>query len=137
MKYKIKINTKQYDNNGASDSISLQSEGELFDKNNELYIVYKEKDENGISVTNTIKIGEDKVSMIKYGDKSSTMVFKQDSMHTSKYKTPYGIFLIDIKTNKLKIDRKENHIKVYIEYNINIQDLFEGRNEVTISLEKM
>ncbi len=137
MKYKININTKQYDNNnGGVDEMNTSSIGELFDKKGELYVVYKEV-EGEESVTNTLKIGEDKVTMIKYGQKSSTMIFKEEYNHTTRYQTPYGIFMIDTKTSKLLIDKKENHIKIYIEYNINIQDLFEGRNEIEISLDKM
>ncbi len=134
MKCRIKINTKQYDENGKSDKIETIHSGEFYNKNNEIYVVYKEKQEDK-NITNTIKINEDMLSMIKYGSTTSTMIFKDNSKTTTKYKTSYGMFLIDILTNKLEIEKKENHIKVFIEYNIDIKDLFTGKNEVSISIE--
>ena len=43
---------------------------------------------------------------------------------------------IETETNKLTIDKsKNNYIKLNIEYNINILDLFKGKNEINILIE--
>ena len=47
-----------------------------------------------------------------------------------------GLFIIETTTNKLVVDRNEkNYIKLNIEYNISILDLFKGRNEINILIE--
>ena len=49
---------------------------------------------------------------------------------------PQGLFIIETETNKLIIDKNENnYIKLNIEYNIKILDLFKGRNEINILID--
>ena len=54
----------------------------------------------------------------------------------TKYRTNQGLFIIETETNKLVVDKSEkNYIKLNIEYNINILDLFKGKNEINILIE--
>ncbi|MDX5711962.1 DUF1934 family protein [Clostridioides difficile] len=47
--------------------------------------------------------------------------------------TPQGTLLIDIDTRELDINIQEGeHIKLKIDYNIKVQDLFLGRNKIDI-----
>jgi uncharacterized beta-barrel protein YwiB (DUF1934 family) len=87
-------------------------------------------------VLNTIKISDKEVSIKKFGNVNSLMVFKEGYKHETKYRTNQGLFIIETETNKLTIDKNENnYIKLNIEYNINILDLFKGRNEINILIE--
>ena len=43
MDVKVNIRTKQYDNNGYVDTINLDTVANLYNKNNDIYIVYKEE----------------------------------------------------------------------------------------------
>ncbi|WP_165480298.1 DUF1934 family protein, partial [Clostridioides difficile] len=52
---KISINTRQYDEKGNMDTIEMTAFGKIFYKNDGIYVIYKEKEEN-IEITNTIKI---------------------------------------------------------------------------------
>ena len=66
------------------------------------------------------------------------MVFKEKHKHLTKYRTNQGLFVIETETNKLTIDKsKNNYIKLNIEYNINILDLFKGKNEINILNKKI
>ncbi|WP_264319140.1 DUF1934 domain-containing protein [Paraclostridium bifermentans] len=52
----ISMHTKQYDNLGNEDLIEVTSKGSMYEKNNDIYIVYKEELEEGsLHVTTTIK----------------------------------------------------------------------------------
>ncbi len=55
MSVKISINTRQYDEKGNMDTIEMTAFGKIFYKNDGIYVIYKEKEEN-IEITNTIKI---------------------------------------------------------------------------------
>lgn len=135
MSVKISINTKQYDENGNIDTMEISKFGKIFYKNDGVYIVYKEQEEN-IETTNTIKILKDEISIKKFGTVNSTMIFKCGVNNTTKYVTPQGILLIDIDTKELDINIKEGeHIKLKIDYNIKIQDLFFGRNKIEIYID--
>lgn len=135
MKAKLKIITKQYDELGNIDTIEASTIGKMFEKNNDIYIVYEEIEE-GQKITTTLRISDDEVSIKRFGNVNSLMVFKEKHKHLTKYRTKQGLFMIETETNKLIVDKSEkNYIKLNIEYNINILDLFKGKNEINILIE--
>ena len=135
MNAKINIVTKQYDEKGNTDTIKLNTVADLYYKNNDIYVVYKE-DEDGNKTTSTIKISENEVSIKRFGNTNSNMSFKKDGVNETKYRTPQGLFIIQTKTRELKIDKNEEKcIRLYIDYDIKIMDLFKGRNEINILVE--
>lgn len=132
MDIKLNIITKQYDNNGYVDTINLDTKATLYNKNNDKYIVYKEEVE-GIKTTTTIKISENKISIKRFGNTNSNMVLKKGHTHINQYRTPQGVFIIETKTTKLDINNVSNdNININIEYDINIKDLFKGKNKIEI-----
>ena len=135
MEAKVKILTKQYDEVRNIDNIEVNVIGKVFEKNKDIYVVYEET-EDGQKVTTTLKISDEEVSIKKYGNINSLMVFKENHKYLTKYRTNQGLFIIETTTNKLVVDRNEkNYIKLNIEYNISILDLFKGRNEINILID--
>lgn len=135
MDAKLSIITKQYDEKGHVDTIRVNANADIYNKNNNTFVVYKEE-EDGIKVTTTIKISENEVSIKKFGNTNSVMVLKEESNHISRYRTPQGLFTIETNTKKLNIDKsKENCININVEYDIKIMDLFQGRNIIEIIAE--
>ena len=135
MEAKLKILTKQYDEVGTVDTIEVNTIGKIFEKNKDIYVVYEEIEEDQ-KVTTTVRISDDEVSIKRFGNVNSLMIFKENHKNLTKYKTNQGLFVIETETNKLTIDKsKNNYIKLNIEYNINILDLFKGKNEINILIE--
>ena len=135
MKANVNIITKQYDENSNVDTIKLNVVGETYNKNNDIYVVYKQTEE-GHTTTSTIKICEEEVSIKQFGASNSTMIFKEGSSNLTKYRTPQGILIIETDTKKLIIDKsEENSIKININYDIKIMDMFQGRNEISILIQ--
>jgi len=132
---KIIIKTKQYDVDGNMDTIELKAYGQIIEKNGSIYIKYNQKEED-MEVKNTIKISEDCIKVIKSGSVNSTMTFTKGNKHTNKYATPQGIFLIDTKVNDFKISNGEKKLEVHLDYMIEIQNMFAGRNKMIIKVEK-
>ena len=135
MEAKLKILTKQYDEVGTVDTIEVDTIGKIFEKNKDIYVVYEEIEEEQ-KITTTVRISEEEVSIKRFGNVNSLMIFKENHKNLTKYKTNQGLFVIETETNKLTIDKsKNNYIKLNIEYNINILDLFKGKNEINILIE--
>ncbi len=135
MEVKLSILTNQYDEFENKDTIKVNTIGKLFQKNEDIYVVYEEVEDNQ-KITTTLKISNEEVSIKKYGNINSLMVFKKNHKHLTKYRTNQGLFVIETTTNNLIIDKSEkNYIKLNIEYNINILDLFKGKNEINILIE--
>lgn len=131
----INIQTKQYDENKNIDVININQKGTMYEKNGNIYIVYKEK-EGELETTNTIKINQDEISIKKFGSINSTMRFKVGETDKVRYKTLQGLFIIENTTKKLNVDIKSDTIDIEIDYNIKIMELFEGRNVITIKVLK-
>jgi len=135
VKANVNIITKQYDENSNVDTIKLNVVGETYNKNNDIYVVYKQTEE-GHTTTSTIKICEEEVSIKQFGASNSTIIFKEGSSSITRYRTPQGMLIIETDTKKLIIDKsEENSIKININYDIKIMDMFQGRNEISILIE--
>lgn len=135
MNVNINIETKQYDENKNTDVISTKVQGTMYEKNDTIYIVYKEKEGN-LETTNTIKVSKDEISIKKFGSINSTMKFKVGETDKVRYKTQQGLFIIENTTKKLEININADLIDIQIDYNIKIMELFEGRNIISIKVLK-
>lgn len=134
MDVKINITTDQYDEHSKIDTININSIGTLHEKNNGTYLMYKEN-HDGVEITTSIKIYENELTIKRFGDSNSTMVFGKDKKYTSKYMTPYGLFNIDTYTKYLNIKRDSNNLKIELDYDIKVNDIFDGRNKIKIHVE--
>ena len=134
LEVKINIHTIQYNEYGERNDIKVKAIGTLYEKNENTYVVYKEK-EDGKETTTSIKIESDKVMIKRFGEINSTMVFKENQTINSNYSTPQGMFIVETKTTKLNIENKKD-INIDINYNIEIMDMFRGRNIIKINIYK-
>lgn len=132
MEVKINIHTIQYNEYGETDNIKVNATGTLYEKKDNTYVVYKENQDNQ-ETTTSIKIEDDKVTIRRFGETNSTMTFKKNDVTKSNYLTPQGMFIIEVKTNKLNINMKDD-IEVDIDYNIEIMDMFKGRNLIKLNI---
>ena len=94
MDVKININTIQYDEHSKIDNINVNTVGTLHEKNNCIYLMYKESHE-GVEVTTSIKIDGEEMTIKRFGASNSTMVFEKGKVNTTNYRTPYGLFNIE------------------------------------------
>lgn len=132
LEVKINIHTIQYNEYGEQNDIKVKATGTLYEKKDNTYVVYKEK-EDGKETTTSIKIENDKVTIKRFGEINSTMVFKANQTINSNYATQQGMFIVETKTKKLSII-KEGNIIIDIDYNIEIIDMFKGRNKIKINI---
>lgn len=132
MEVKVNIHTIQYNEYGEKNEIKVNATGTLYEKNDNTYVVYKEK-ENDIETTTSIKIENQRVTIKRFGEINSTMIFRENQTINSNYATPQGMFIVETKTNKLNINMEEN-INIDVDYTIEIKDMFRGRNKIKICI---
>lgn len=131
----ISVKTEQSDDLGNKDSIKVVSQGKLYEKKGDTYLVYKEKlGHEEESVTTTIKILENEISIKRFGTTNSNMIFNVDKIYNSKYHTGQGIFDIEINTKKLNVVKNESSMDINIKYDMKIVGLFEGHNDIKIEV---
>ena len=129
MEVKVNIHTIQYNEYGEKNDIKVEATGTLYEKNDNTYVVYKEK-ENDVETTTSIKI-----TIKRFGEINSTMTFRENQTINSNYTTPQGMFVVETKTTKLNINIEEDII-INVDYNIEIMDMFKGRNVIKIYIGK-
>ncbi|SJZ66093.1 DUF1934 domain-containing protein [Garciella nitratireducens] len=125
--------------NENPETIELLTEGELYNKNNSDYILYKESEVSGMKgTTTTIKIeeGGEQISIIRLGTTNSHMVFKKGEKKYDRYTTPYGDFVVSILTKNIDIKYDENKqpTLIHLDYHVNIQGVQGSKNTLEIQV---
>ncbi|CAB1254069.1 DUF1934 domain-containing protein [Clostridium sp. MT-14] len=114
----ISLSSKQSDNNEV---IEVVTPGDFYKKNDCYYAVYKETQLSGMEgTTTTLKIKNNKLSLIRMGSTNAKMDFNKYERSRSMYKTPYGAIELKIKTNEINIDVGENGGDVLINYSMSL-----------------
>lgn len=133
----IKIHGLQRNQEGEENKIELSTMGSVYEKNSNIYVVYEETEISGMEgTTTTLKIeGNNRLSMQRYGNTTSKMVFEEGKRHNSDYKTLYGDFKMEVITSLLNIKLDVERLKGTIElhYDLCISGLAESRNQLMIS----
>ncbi|RKD22029.1 Uncharacterized beta-barrel protein YwiB, DUF1934 family [Caminicella sporogenes DSM 14501] len=132
----LKIEGKQRPSGGEEDMIEFITEGRYYNKNNAKYIVYEESEISGMEgCITTLKIIDDKIIMKRFGKASSELIFEKGKRYVSNYNTPYGSFKMEILTKELKYSiNEDNKGNISIKYNVSLQGLSEGSNEINIQI---
>lgn len=118
----LSISGFQYETTG-DEPMEVITGANYYYKNGKHFISYEEiLPDTGESVSNLIKIADERVDVIKRGPQSVHMVFEKDKKNISCYNTPFGNMLIGIHT--LRIDRQEDDMNINTEigYALDIND---------------
>lgn len=122
---KLRIIGTQKDFEGEENTIELVTEGKLYRKDGADYITYEESEISGMENSRTrLKLEKDRVQMKRMGQSSSDMVFCKGQNHALDYRTPYGIFKMEIATDSLEVEIREEIVgsTVDISYTLTMVD---------------
>ena len=90
--------------------------------------------ESGEQSGNTIKIGEDRVDVIRRGAGKVHMVFEKEKQISSQYHTPAGVIQMEIVTSRLRTRQEGENIETEIVYDLHMNDVFISECRVVIRL---
>ena len=133
---KVIVSVKGQSGPGDEDRMELITEGKLYKKENAFYISYKETGVTGMEgTTTTLKVEEDKVTLIRRGTVTSTFVFEEGKENISHYATEYGVFTVGVRADKINSTMDEFGGVVAVSYYL---DMFEKeQNEFIISVREV
>lgn len=121
--------------NDEKDQIEFSSDGTYYEKNNKKYLSYDETELTGMAGSRVVLIiHKEHLEMHRFGTTKAKMVFKLGEKTKTNYKTPYGLFKMEVITHQLIVNLKEGHIKV--DYDLNIKGLSEGHNKLIINIKQ-
>ena len=120
------------------DQIEFITHAELVKQNDKYYVTFCDTEslENESPSKTTLKIENEKVTLLRYGSSNTQFIFEQGKKHTGQYETPYGAFSVGVFADNLRVDITENGGSLDVSYGIYLNDLISQYNELTIHLKE-
>ena len=107
--------------------IRLDTEGFMEFRNGGWDITYEESELTGLSgVTTTFRVEPEKVTLLRTGALSSTMVFQEGVAHDSLYRMEFGTLMISVKATRVLFDLVEDGGSIDLVYSIVIENTEAG-----------
>ena len=109
------------------DVIRLDTEGTMEFRNGGWDITYEESELTGLAgVTTTFRVEPEKVTLIRTGKLSSTMVFQEGYNHDSLYRMEFGTLMISVRATRVYFDIIPDGGTIDLVYNIVIENTEAG-----------
>ena len=109
------------------DVIRLDTEGTMEFRDGGWDITYEESELTGLAgVTTTFRVEPEKVTLIRTGRLTSTMVFQEGVSHDSLYRMEFGALMISVRATRVFFDIVEDGGSIDLVYNIIIENTEAG-----------
>ena len=115
----IKIKGKQTYPGGECVETVTETAGEYYMRNGSHYVMYEEQ-EAGFTQSSKcmLKVYTQGVELTKKGLLQSKMVFEEGKQHMTEYRTPFGVFMLEVQTGRVSVLEEENSLTVRLEYSL-------------------
>jgi uncharacterized beta-barrel protein YwiB (DUF1934 family) len=114
----------------------LITEGRYYKKGDKYYVSYQENQISSYSdnITTTLKIDGDRVSMTRFGEINTHMVFSEGTKHLGYYETPFGSFTIGVMSDNVDVRLSDEGGKIHIKYLLEIDNNTRATHDLTLSI---
>ena len=120
---KVIVSVKGQSGPGDEGLMELITEGKLYKKENAFYISYKETRVTSMEgTTTTLKVEENRVTLIRQGTVSSTFVFEEGVENISHYATEFGVFTVGVMANRIESALDEHGGVVAVSYSLDMME---------------
>ena len=122
---------------GESEDVALLVPGRYRRTEDGVHEIYYDEplDDTGFGTENTLRIDADSMCIEKHGACTAELRFLNSVQRTlCEYRTPYGVFMIGIKTSDLRIDVSEDCIRAEAVYAMDVGDEFLKDCEMTVEI---
>ena len=100
-------------------------------------IKYKEPEGSGLGNTvTTVELGADSITITRQGDNNSGMFFKENEIYKGVYEMPFGMFTININTEKVNIKASENGAHFFAEYTMELEGVVASSNKIELEVKR-
>ena len=118
--------------------VEMVTRGDYYHRNGKHYILYDEVMEGFEgTVRNVIKVSPESVDIIKQGAASARMQFEKNKKNLSCYTTPLGDLMIGIQANRISIDEGQDHLKINVEYSLDINYQHASDCNISVSVQSV
>ncbi len=118
------------------EEIQLTTNGRLYRKNGRYYIMYKESELTGMEgSTTTLKIENERVTMMRSGSYPSHMIFEKGKKHIGVFNTETGAMTVGISARDIQSQICDDGGSLTIDYAIEVDYILSGENLFRIDVE--
>lgn len=120
---------------GDTNNVEIITTGDYFLKNGKHYVIYEEMMEGFEgNVQNTVKITPNMMDIRKKGAVGAHMTFELNKKSETRYATPLGDLVVEISTNRIRIEEQEDSLKVSVEYSLGINYQHVSDNSIVMDI---
>ena len=121
-----------------NDKIEFVTPAEFLRKNDKYYITFDDiKESSNDKTKSTLKVENDKITLLRYGANSTQFIFEQGKKHTGQYETEYGAFSVGIFSDSVSININDDGGNLDVSYGIYFEDEISHYNKLSINLHEM
>lgn len=118
-----------------SDSIELVTEGCFYQKGETYYATYRESALTGLGdTTTTMKFEPNRVTVIRFGDTHTHLVFEEGQKHLSYYDMGFGSLTVGVSTQQIRKSLSACGGQVEIDYSMEINHALAGENAFCVHI---
>ena len=89
-----------------------------YERNGSRYLMYEEQQEKEMTSKNHLRWQGGRVELTRKGSIGTYMVFEKGLRHATEYRTPYGSLLMDVCTENVVVQEKEDRIDICVIYQL-------------------
>ncbi len=128
----ITIDSSQKQNDDATE-ISFQTKGRLYNKNGTYYLKYEEELEGLEGVESTLKLEENRVTLIRQGEVRTLQKFISGRRTEFEYNTLYGTLQLEVEVDRLSVELDSEQGRVDLVYKLYKSETLISINQLSIS----
>ncbi|GBF12498.1 DUF1934 domain-containing protein [Tepidibacillus infernus] len=126
---------------GEEDRMTFQGKGKLYLKDESVYLRYEEQLEDLGKTATIVQWKEAEkdspvVTIIRQGDVSMKQVFEKGKTWSNAYLSPYGRLELEMITHQVKIEKEWLKGKIYLSYDVYIDQQKIGHYQVEIEYQE-
>ncbi len=131
----ITIRGLQTFEDAGEDNVELVTNGRFYNKGGCYYVSYKESELTGLgNTTTTVKIEKDKVTVIRFGDLESHMIFEEGQKHISYYDMGFGGLTVGVNTRSIDKNLTDAGGNMRIDYAMEINNSVAGESALCMDI---
>ena len=118
--------------------IEFVTEGKLFQRSGNTYVVYEESDFSGMAgCKTTIKVTPQGVHMKRIGEAGTAIEFEKGRRYEGIYETPYGNMELEVLTNSVTKNMSQDGLgTINVDYSLTLKGVLETRNTLCIEVKE-
>lgn len=134
----VSIKGLQYTmDDGDDQGVETITRGQYYDKNGSEYITYDESPDGEETVKSRVKLSDGIIDITRKGSYSSHMFFELGKKNYTDYRTPFGNFIIGIDTKEMAINRSEDAIEAFVEYDMELNYELVGKCRIDMLIQSV